>query len=230
MSNNQTLHENLELDDVLWSASRLPEVLAVALQQMKEVAFVGGGHVRGCIAREEPSDVDVFTQSAAGTAELQGLLGKSLDKPFQTEFALTFSGSHRPIQLITKWHFTNLDDLLDHFDFTVSRAGISWGGKGWWGRCDHRFYRDLASRRLRLATSPGREALEAGGTLLRLVKYARKGYIATPETVARVAFEAARPAVLASDSVDELVMSLRGIDPGYWPAWVRDQVEKGGSP
>jgi hypothetical protein len=218
--------ERLEPDDVLWCASNLPEPLAVALQGMKGGAYVAGGHVRSCIAGEGRVDVDVFATSADSEEELAQELNLFVDEdPFRTEFARTYSGAHAPIQLISRWHFEGAEDLIHHFDFTVSEALIFWdsAAKRWEGFCGPRFYRDLAARRLVFSAPEDRDRLQSGGTLLRLARYSRKGYKATPETVARVAFEA----VGASDSMEELVRSLQGIDPGYWPAWVRDQVPGG---
>ena len=97
-----------------------------------------------------------------------------------------------------------LQEVVDSFDFTVCQAGLVYiptpiqisspdnelfqmfGGTGsWLGICSDTFYEDLCAKRL-VYTKP--ERLEdAGGSMLRLLKYTARGYRATLDSVAAVA-------------------------------------------
>ena len=78
---------------------------------------------------------------------------------------------------------------MQSFDFTIARAAIWWASTGtlvdnvaktetpqgvWRSTCDERFYPDLAARRL-VYCSPVRIE-EAGGSLLRVLKFYQRGY------------------------------------------------------
>lgn len=207
--------------DVRWSVARLPRRVAGLLAALGSRALVGGGHVRASIAKEEGSDVDVFVRDQA-TADV--LVDKLGEPDFETQFAFTYFGDHAPIQVVHYWHFKTPDELLEHFDFTVTQAVIWRDRSAWAGRCSEHFYPDLAARRLVYTQHEGRPPLEAGGTLLRLLRYAGKGYTAPLTTLAQVASEA----VAANGTCEDLMESLLGIDPAdRWPEWVAGVTDNG---
>src|SRR3546814_20864227 len=79
------------------------------------------------------------------------------------------------VQFITRWTFDNAADLVASFDFTVCQAAIWRNRLGEWkSLISNSFYIDLAGRRL-VYTAPEREE-EAGGSMLRVIKYVRRGY------------------------------------------------------
>ena len=59
---------------------------------------------------------------------------------------------------------------------SVACAAVWWTGSGWSSVCHDRFYEDLAAKRL-VYLSPERNE-DAGGSLLRLLKFHRRGYSA----------------------------------------------------
>ena len=208
----------LREEDVLRAAARLPEKLGASLMDLGSRvgvrAFVAGGHVRAAITGERTRDVDVFVRDRETADELIETLGGGAH---ETEFALSVSVGGRPVQVIHRWTFESPAAVIRHFDFSVCQGAIWYDGSAWRGACSEDFYPDLAARRLRFQQADAiREPVEAGGTLLRLMKYAGRGYSASPETVAAVAFEA----VTRTDDFAALVDALRGVDPLLWPAWM----------
>ena len=89
-----------------------------------------------------------------------------------------------PVQFIHRWTYETPADLLPSFDFTVARAAIWYEEKGWATLCDDRFYPDLAGKRL-VYCSPARNE-DAGGSILRVLKFYQKGYRIPLDSLAAV--------------------------------------------
>src|SRR5690606_22712894 len=81
-----------------------------------------------------------------------------------------------PVQFITRWVFTDAKEVMQSFDFTVCQAVIFYDPttKSFDSHASESFYPDLAARRLNY-TSPYRNE-DARGSLLRVIKYIRRGY------------------------------------------------------
>jgi hypothetical protein len=77
------------------------------------------------------------------------------------------------IQFIHRWSYDAVSDLLQSFDFTIA-CGAFWYYDGWRSLCHDRFYQDLAAKRL-IYTSPKRNE-DAGGSMLRVLKFYQRGY------------------------------------------------------
>lgn len=150
--------------------------------------FLAGGFIRSKVAGESVSDIDLF----AGNADECKTYGTALAadrnvSSFRTRNAITILSPPRvPVQFIHRWTFKEPAALIESFDFTVARACV-WFDRDallWRSLIDQRFYADLASRRLRYC-SPAREE-DAGGSLLRVQKFIKKGYDIAPEEFGRV--------------------------------------------
>lgn len=196
---------------------RIPKALA---GEMKEVrSIIGGGFVRAVIAGEKPSDIDVF----GPTAEIAKAMAKEFAKatgapePHESENSLTVGG-RPPVQFIHRWTYEDAERLLDSFDFTVGAAAIWWNGQAWASLADQRFYRDLAARRM-VFRDPRDNT--AGGSLLRLQKFAARGYRASAYQVARVALSLAASAGADRDTQAGLIRLIREVDP-RGPEWDGD--------
>lgn len=167
----------MQLDkfDLKFCVQRLPKKV---VDIMKDKAwegkiFMGGGFIRGVIAQEKLNDVDLFAQNKEAANLLAGLLADNKSDIHITDNAITVRGK-LPIQIITRWVFDKPEDVAKSFDFTVCCAVIFyWNGK-WDSYCDDRFYVDMASRRL-VYRSPDRNE-DAGGSMLRVLKYYQRGY------------------------------------------------------
>lgn len=160
--------------------------------------FVGGGFLRSVIAGEPVNDVDVFVSSKEDAKKLADKLafipenasrvGAPLrHRVYESDNAFTIRGFGPAVQIIHRWVFNKAEDVAKSFDFTICCAVFWWGeyasrsGLGdsdvvcrWKSYCDERFYPDLAAKRLHYR-SPVRNE-DAGGSLLRVLKYYQKGY------------------------------------------------------
>jgi len=186
----------LSWHDLNWCLRRSPKCLLELLKERSGKVFVGGGFIRACIANETVSDIDLFVSSkdeAWGMAQfLMAKLALKQPRLWKTDNAFTIHGAGLPIQIIHRWTYTSPEQLMNSFDFTIAMAGFWWEqttdiskiagaaekkeptpGK-WRSICDDRFYEDLAAKRLRY-TSPIRNE-DAGGSLLRVLKFYQRGY------------------------------------------------------
>ncbi len=162
--------------------SRLPKDVAQLLRDDPRLC-IGGGIIRALIGQEKPNDIDFFGPSdevLKATAEklcnARNAKGE-VTKLHRTDNAVTvFTLNRLPAQFITRWTFTDMQKVVDSFDFTVCQAVIFFDptDKQFKSCCSEAFYPDLAARRLTY-TSPVRNE-DAGGSLLRVIKYIRRGY------------------------------------------------------
>jgi len=182
----------MELDkqDLQWIVRCLPKDVRKLLKSHLPRLTVAGGFIRALIAREKPSDVDIFAPSVeAATAAAKVLapdwvvsLVPSI--VIKTKNALTIPRDDITVQFITRWTFDKVEDLLASFDFTIAAAAVWCDADGWHSQCDDKFYIDLAARRL-VYRSPQRNE-DAGGSMLRVLKFYQRGYRMPLESLAAV--------------------------------------------
>lgn len=164
--------------------SRIPKRVRKMLKSSQ--TYVAGGFIRSTIAGERVSDIDVFGPSKETLETQAGLLAHDIKgKLHVTANALTvLAHSRTTAQFITRWVFDNPEDLIKSFDFTVCQAVVWWQDKEWVSRCSTDFYPDLASRRL-VYTHPIRNE-DAGGSMLRMRKFLKRGYNIRVDSMAGV--------------------------------------------
>lgn len=193
------MYSKLTPSDVNYVLSRCPSDIISLLKQSSGKLFLAGGFIRAVIAGEKCADIDLFGGSPESLLEVAKTLTlKRQGRYFQTDNAITvLSPPRHPVQFITRWLYSSPVSLINSFDFTVCQAAI-WaeevppnpviptielvgGGtkkkkKQYTFRsiCSPDFYSDLAARRL-CYTSPIRDE-DAGGSMLRIIKYLKKGY------------------------------------------------------
>jgi len=181
--------------DLIFGVRRLPKKLIALMKEEKwsNQIYIGGGYLRSIVAGERINDIDVFTSSKEKAKELADLLAEeNKSKIYETDNALSVKGFNVMIQIIHRWVFPTPESVADSFDFTICCAVISCtttvkyettdvtGAKKkiydhkWDSYCDETFYQDLASKRL-IYRSPKRNE-DAGGSILRVLKYYQKGY------------------------------------------------------
>jgi hypothetical protein len=106
----------------------------------------------------------------------------------ETDNAFTIDNDEwpHPIQVIHRWSFKQPRDVLESLDFTICQAMIWYDreAKAWVGTCSADFYQDLAAKRLTY-TSPVRDE-DAGGSILRVLKYYQRGYRIPLDSFGRV--------------------------------------------
>jgi len=165
-----------------------------------------------------------------------------------TDNAYTVRRWRTAVQVVHRWTYSNPTKMLLSFDFTIASAGLwmrhtegeqaaLFGGPaddfqkrerashaalrrqpGWTSMCHPRYYADLAAKRLAYMR-PMREE-EAGGSLLRVVKFLRRGYNIAPDHLAmvmsRVVQEVHPEALPAWDEAEIapiITAKLREVDP-----------------
>jgi hypothetical protein len=181
----------LNKDDLRNVVLRLPKDVRNMLVRYPGKVFVGGGFIRAIVGREDVSDIDMFGNNAA----LLGILAEKLvsgRKEFNekcrlhtTKNAITILTENRlPVQMITRWLFESSESLIGSFDFTVCASAVYYENGEFRSQVSPDFYSDLAAKRLRY-TNPKREE-EAGGSMLRVLKYVKRGYSISPESLADV--------------------------------------------
>lgn len=204
-------------NDLRFVVQRLPRDIRELLSTHAGKLFVGGGFIRAIIAGEEPHDIDMFGDDAVRLEVIANDLAalRPGSRVHKSKNAITVITPDRlPVQFITRWTFTNPGDLVASFDFTVCQAAIWRSGRqsndAWSSSISDRFYTDLAGRRL-VYTSPKREE-EAGGSLLRVIKYVKRGYSiqvsSLGDVVARLAAAAGDPAYIAARATAGLPITL----------------------
>lgn len=168
--------QQLDRQDLRWAITRLPYKLKKLMQEdedWKGQIFVGGGYLRSIVSGEKINDVDVFVSSKDKAELLANKIAKDKKDIYETDNAFTILRSKITIQIIHRWVFDKPEDVSKSFDFTICCAVIYFD-KEWRSFCDERFYIDLASKRL-IYRSPERNE-DAGGSMLRVLKYYQKGY------------------------------------------------------
>ena len=163
----------LDRMDLSWAVRRLPSNVRDLLKRHGPEIFLAGGYVRAVVANERVSDIDLFCPSkdhaAACAKELAGD-----GKPHETDNAFTVRTRPVATQFIHRWTFSLPSQAIASFDFTIAQAAIWWTGEQWESCCSDRFYSDLAAKRL-IYTSPDRNE-DAGGSMLRVLKFYQRGY------------------------------------------------------
>lgn len=166
----------MELDrlNVDFAVSGLPKKLKDVMQidYWKNKIFVAGGYIRSIITNTDISDIDIFVPDFEHAKTLLSILSTN-NGIIETENAYTIK-SKPVMQIIHRWAFNNIHDIINSFDFTICCAGIYYDGKKWCSECNDRYYIDLASKRLIYMQPSINE--DAGGSLLRVLKYYNKGF------------------------------------------------------
>lgn len=210
--------------DLRYVVARLPKDIRELLTEHSNKLFVGGGFIRATVANEEPSDIDLFGSDADYLLSVANILvaRRPGSRMHKSKNAITVITPNRlPVQFITRWTFDTADALVASFDFTVCQAAIWRAGNqsnsGWRASVGDRFYIDLAARRL-VYTSPVRDE-EAGGSLLRVLKYVKRGYsiqvTSLGNVIARLAHKVHDSPMVSTESGLGVVFAglLREVDP-----------------
>lgn len=171
--------EYLNYLDLQLIKRRIPKNLSDIMEKPEWFGkiFIAGGFIRAIIAGERVNDIDIFVSSERDADILKSLLERKERNIIVTPNAITIK--HRiTIQIITRWIFETPEQVKNSFDFTICCAVI-WVEKTkesfvYKSLCDKKFYIDLASKRL-IYRKPIRNE-DAGGSILRVLKYYQRGY------------------------------------------------------
>jgi len=175
----------LRKGDLRLIVTRLPK--DVVTQIKEHGLLLGGGFIRATIAGEAPSDIDLFGESKNQLDKVAKHLKEHRPGAYihSSGNALTLvSLARMPIQFIHRWLFKSATECVESFDFTVAQAVVWYEDKEWHSTCHEDFYVDLAARRLTYC-APARNE-DAGGSLLRVRKFLKRGYNIQAESLAKV--------------------------------------------
>jgi hypothetical protein len=150
--------------------------------------FLGGGFIREVISGGVVNDIDLFGINIDDISlYASAFTNDRKAREHRTDNAITIITPNRmPVQFITRWTFADPKELMKSFDFTVCQA-VLWYDKeseSWQSATHNDFYADLAAKRL-VYTSPLREE-EAGGSIMRIVKFMARGYNIQAPSIAGV--------------------------------------------
>ena len=176
----------LNIHDLNWCLRRLPKPVVSEMKKRGDKLVVAGGYIRACVTGEPVSDIDCFTTSKeSAEAIARSLCGKDSGcRMFETDNAYTVLGLRHALQFIHRWTFPAPADIIPSFDFTIARAAfwfetdpdfdVKRPEPHWESLCDDGFYTDLAGKRL-IYRNPVRNE-DAGGSMLRVLKFYQRGY------------------------------------------------------
>jgi hypothetical protein len=173
----------LNKHDLQQCTRRMPKEVLQLLKTNPRKACVAGGFIRAVIANEKVNDIDIFAANKEHAMEMATALSLddklTGDKPrriITTDNAYTVRGFFIDPQIVHRWTFDDVMDVAGSFDFTIACAIIFWCNRlnQWQGFCDPRFYQDLAAKRL-VYRRPVRNE-DAGGSMLRVLKFYQRGY------------------------------------------------------
>ena len=124
------------------------------------------------------------------------------------------------VQFIKKWVYEKPSDIISSFDFTIARAAMWFADKEWHALCDDNYYVDLAARRL-VYCSPKRIE-EAGGSMLRVLKFYQRGYRIPLDSlggvIARVVYDVKFSKLRCEEALKKVITGLlRDVDPQIDP-------------
>lgn len=167
--------------DVMACARRLPAKVEAVLRLNGSRAFVAGGFIRSVIAGDPINDVDIFCESFEVARDVAMALAEDESKLHQTSSAFTIRSLRPTTQVIKKWRGPTADKCIESFDFTIAKAAFWWDGE-WVGICHDDFYAHIGTRSL-VYERPS-ESMDAGGSLLRLIKFSKLGYSVDQKSLA----------------------------------------------
>lgn len=181
--------EYLDQEDVKKVIYAIPESITSVLRMYDKKAVIAGGFIRAIIANEKVNDLDIFVNSASEALALKNELPgqwKERDKVYDGSI------DRLPVQIVFHYPFTEPYQILEQFDYTVTKAAIWFDGieafkafrtPNFVSTCHDKFYRDLARKILVYGRSETFERLES---MPRLLKYISYGYTIGPKDLAEV--------------------------------------------
>lgn len=173
------------------AVEKLPEFVVGILKQYGKDVIVAGGFLRSIAQNEEIHDVDLFV-TGKELAEKIGEELKVTNHKLRTTPKSYYVKTDPIVQVIHKFVYPTVEELIESFDFTIACAAIWWDKdkNTWDSYClgtefyNETYYWDLEGKAL-VFRYPDRED-DAMSGVLRMLKFAKMGYHIPKETVAGV--------------------------------------------
>jgi len=187
------LNINIPDSDLRFIVTRIPKDVRDLMMKYPDL-ILAGGFIRATIAGEKVSDIDIMARSEEyGKRAAMELAVSRKARIHTTENAITVLAPPRiPVQFITRWTYLAIDHVVLSFDFTIAQAAIQFDAakNKWIGLCSDMFYVDLAAKRLNYVCPKRVE--DAGGSMIRVLKFLNRGYkiqaLSLSKVIARLAF------------------------------------------
>jgi hypothetical protein len=174
---------SLKQSDLARVTSALPHPVRDLLQEQR--VYLAGGFIRHVVARESgKTDIDLFGLGfdAANEAAVNmtvtytndhGIGMDVYDTPNAISLIPSENADEYPMQFIYRWPLDCAEKIIEHFDFTVCAAVVWWDSLNqiWKSQIHPHFYADLDEQKLVYTGSD-----EPAASLLRALKYSRRGY------------------------------------------------------
>ena len=149
--------------------------------------YIAGGYARwACSSRDDsalPKDIDVICPSDRKFNNLKNaLLAGSFGQVRDGEFSITFKSPsvEREVQLLKPYRGNFIENCLEDFDVSICRVALMGSGGA---IADSRYIEDESTKTLTVCTILEKTAMN---TLMRLFKYANKGYVVNSDEVIKV--------------------------------------------
>lgn len=227
----------LQYHDLSWCLRRAPRALLQAMKETGASVFVAGGYIRSCISNETVNDIDCFTSSKDAAKAFALKISPDGEKAVhETDNAFTVRMRRGPVvQVIHRWVFDTPQNCVESFDFTIARAAfwfsqdfaiVGEDGKmnvdgRWESVVDDRFYPDLAGKRL-IYCQPIRNE-DAGGSLLRVLKFYQRGYRIPVDSLGAVIAR-----FVMGMRIEELAHESDRMK-GQWSPWSEEKIARVGT-
>jgi hypothetical protein len=177
----------LNSNDKAMVYKRIPSKIRKLLKENHDKLFLAGGFIRSCVTGDDINDIDIFCNPEVAKEIVEDInSGEEEYISIKTKNAYTIRKYCKyPIQFVHRWEANNELDVINCFDFTICQAVVWFNSFGdFKSMCVDSFYEDIAGKRLEY-TRPVREE-EAGGSLIRVLKYYSKGYKIPLDSLAAV--------------------------------------------
>lgn len=180
---------NVYKSDIGTVSQRLGGALPSPIKEILRTgdAWIAGGYILSKITGNPIKDYDIFFKNADAhhyaVLELKAAYNNIADiKINEGTTTFKFPDGRPSIQAIGNWYSPNPHSLLDKFDFTISQCALHFNGNSYELTLAASFYEDVATREL--VYNPNDES--RGSSIMRVVKYAGKGYKISTEELSKV--------------------------------------------
>lgn len=165
--------------------ANLPDIVKEIL--LGEKAWVAGGYILSVITKAPIKDIDVFFQNYDEYSRAKSLLTAKYSnnadiKTLNGTTTFRFADGRPSIQLISNWLEDSPTKLLDKFDFTISQAALYVRYGLFELTHISSYFENIAKKEL--VYNPNDDF--RGSSILRIIKYAGRGYNITTEELSIV--------------------------------------------
>jgi hypothetical protein len=138
--------------------------------------WIAGGCMRSWLVGDRVKDVDIFSEDPEETLRAFKA-NDNYTAGRENDFIAHFYRDKLRYEIIKKYAFSNQQETIDNFDFTIIAACFGPDGLV----VDERFYIDNAQRRLVV-----KQLLKPLSTMRRALKFTGRGYRICPKGLARI--------------------------------------------